>query len=459
MQRSHEIVYSLIQRLVTWADIPKKEFTLSQYSYQQIYSMAAKTIYLLSAYKRGNTLCLCTTDKNLIGSALIASLASGHPLIIPYACSNVAVNDAYKYIKFKAAICNRNIDLPPGVKRIIPVSGKKTVTVKRQPLLSDEQWLILFTGGSTERPKTWSKTPLNILAEAIYFTEKYQITSNDVFIATVPSYHIYGLLHSIIIPFVSSASLFPGTPVFPNEIMTAIRSCSPSILISIPIHYRALIQSYLSPIPLRLALSSGAMLPVKNAREFFRQTNIAIVEIYGSTETGGIATRCTAKGDISFKPLSVVDWKIVNETLCVRSEFISDGLEKDEDGFFMLGDRAKHYDSKSFILLGRKDGIVKVGGKRIDIEEIKEVLTGIPLINNAVVICRSVGAGGRDKSIEAVIESDLDARQIRRILMEKLPAYAIPRKIKTVKHIPITDAGKNDWIRIGKLVKNNLRTS
>ncbi len=452
-QDTYKTVYNLIQKIVSFTNISEKEFTLSQYSYQQIYSMAAEITCFLSAYNRKDALCLCTADKNLIASALVASLASGHPLIIPYACSNAAINDAYKHIKFKTAICDNNINLPHGVSRIIPSPGKETFIMHQQSLLPDEQWLVLFTGGSTGKPKTWSKTPLNILTEAIYFAEKHRIRDNDIFVATAPPYHIYGLLHSIIIPFISSASLFPGTPVFPNEIIAAINSCTASILISIPIHYRALIQSYPCSIKLRLALSSGARLSAEDAKMFFKQTGIAIVEIYGSTETGGIATRCAAKGEKSFSPLSIVDWKIVEGILYVRSELVSNELKKDGDGFFMPGDRAEHYGPKGFVLLGRKDGIVKVGGKRTDIEEIREILTGIPLVNNAVVIYKPVRAGGRDNSIEALVESDLDARQIRRLLLKKLPSYAVPRKIKTVKRIPLTDTGKNDWEKIQSMLK------
>ncbi|MGV8056908.1 MAG: AMP-binding protein [Smithellaceae bacterium] len=57
----------------------------------------------------------------------------------------------------------------------------------------DEPFLSLFTGGSTGKPKVWSKSPRNLLSEAFYLKEKFAISEKDLFVSTVPPYHIYGL--------------------------------------------------------------------------------------------------------------------------------------------------------------------------------------------------------------------------------------------------------------------------
>ncbi|MCP4754105.1 MAG: acyl-CoA synthetase, partial [Proteobacteria bacterium] len=207
-------------------------------------------------------------------------------------------------------------------------------------------------------------------SEAIYLSNKFSISHDDRFVATVSPYHIYGLLFSVLIPLISSAGVLDDICTFPKEISSAIEKHSATVLAAVPLHYRVLHSHGIPGSSLRLAFSSAGVLAEGDNDAFFKQNGISVVEIYGSTETGGIASRRRTKGEAGFTPFDNIVWKIVDERLHVQSEFISPEIKKDSNGFFKTGDRARIIDENSFRLLGRSDAVTKVGGKRVDLDEI-----------------------------------------------------------------------------------------
>jgi len=454
---SHRDLAGLIQNIISGPNYPEKDFVLSKYTYKQIYNMAAGIRNSFSS--RGPNkgfVCLCARDRGVAAAALIATLNSSHSLVIPYSYSKQVLSDVHAVTGFKTAVCDTDRPLPAGVRTVIPDPHASSVWIcsPRQSALPDTPWLTLFTGGSTGKPKTWSKSARNLLSEAVYLADKFGVSPEDRFLATVPPYHIYGLLHSVLIPFIASAGVIDETPVFPLETALAIKDRAATILISIPLHFRALTDQNISRACLRLAVSSGAMLPKEDAGSFFRQTGVQLVEIYGSTETGGIATRCRAKGENYFTTFNVVDWKIKHERLFIRSEFVSAEIENDANGFFKTGDRVVSHADDSFMLLGRADGIVKVGGKRVDLEDIKETLKKIKAVRDAAVISMP-GRRGRDNIIVAVIEGNTTAEEIRQNLADKLEPCAMPRRIRIVSKLPVTAAGKQNREAINRLFKSS----
>ncbi|MCJ7541140.1 MAG: acyl-CoA synthetase, partial [Desulfobacterales bacterium] len=168
-----------------------------------------------------------------------------------------------------------------------------------------------------------------------------------------------------------------------------------------------------------------------------------LVEIYGSTETGGIASRCQAENEIPMEPFDVVDWKVVDERLCVRSAFISPEIPRDSEGFFMTGDRVRIDDNNKFLLLGRVDGIVKVGGKRVDMEEIRNKLKQIPEVTEVLVI-NMPDARGKENEICALVQGSIDKDRFMEMASKIVEPYAIPRRIRIVDEIPVSSTGKYD---------------
>ncbi|MFN2355474.1 MAG: AMP-binding protein [Desulfopila sp.] len=450
-----------IKRLVEEPAHPDGEFISSGTTFAEVYGMAADLrMSLAEAEQPGEAVCLAAENRAVIAAALLASLSGGPSLVLPYAFSAKALHGACQAGECTTAItdtadtADTGRDFPDGVQCICP----QPANTKRLPVAPEispqAELLKIFTGGSTGAPRIWSKTAENILGEAMYLAASYTVGEQDRILATIPPYHIYGLLFSVVLPLVSSASIIDDTPVFPGEILQAAKDHQATILVSVPAHYRVLQDKKLA---LRLAFSSAGMLDRAINANFSAQST-GIVEVYGSTETGGIATRNHSLGEEYFTPFETIRWKIRDQRLAVRSPYISSDLPVDNEGFFLANDRVENMGGSQFSLKGRADTVTKVGGKRVDLEEISTLIRNHSGVSDCVVTTLA-DPGGREHRISALIQGDCNLTSIKTTLAEALEPYAQPRYLKKVERIPVQKNGKYDWPAIEKMLNTILDTT
>jgi hypothetical protein len=424
---------------------PKDEFVIGGATYAALYAMAANLMAVLGDGSDGSPVCLCTHDKATMAAALVAGLAGSPTLVIPYAFTLPVLEELRCLTGFQTMVSDKPIEVPTGVRCFQPALGTELWRpAEYLPTgTGNSEWVRLFTGGSTGAPRMWTKTVRNLLTEAMSIVANYRVTRNDRLVTTVGPNHIYGLLYSILTPLVAGAAVASEVPSFPAEIEAAVRDNDASILIGVPAHYRALNGHPFAAGSLRLAFSSAGMLAAADAMAFSARTGVGVTEIYGSTETGGIAARVRADGQSDFQPYPGIDAIIEQERLKVRSDYLSPDLPLDRDGYFMVGDRVRATVGNGFELLGRADGITKVGGQRVDLEAVRECLKSQPGITDALVISLPVG-GGRENLIVAVVEGHPATVDPTSLRLDDLEACARPRCVKVVQKIPITAAGKYD---------------
>jgi acyl-coenzyme A synthetase/AMP-(fatty) acid ligase len=444
-------IQKIIDQILAGPAYPEKEFVPGRHTYADVYGMAAGLLEQFSSKEMsGEPVCICTDDRGIIAAALLASLVGGPVYILPYSLSPQVVQETREAMKFKYAVTDSTAELPEGVHGIRPERGIWASHRSVPTRDINSVFLQLFTGGSTGKPKVWPKSPVNLFAEASYQAEKYRYTGTDLIAATVPPYHIYGLLYTVMAPLLTSASVLAGMYVFPHEIVSVLLNNPVTILVSVPVHYRVLNGAGINAPRLRLAFSSAGPLDPEDALAFYRQTGIGPEEIYGSTETGGVACRSTATGRDLLEPFECLEWKVSHDRLCVKSPFISPDIPVDEHGFFTTGDRAAVVDKHRFTILGRADGVVKVGGKRVDLNDVQDKIKRVPEIRDAFLFSIR-HRKGRGTDIAAVIEADLDESELRQVLSRTLEQYALPRRIRIVDKMPSTSTGKYDREAIMKL--------
>lgn len=441
-----------IENLLKGPECPDREFVRSGATFAEVYGMAASLRETLAAPEyQGVSICLAANNKAIIAAALLASLAGGPRLLLPYAFSGKALSKMQQETGYNIAISDVDRDFPEGVKVICPRASTATGIPLSGPASPQTELLRIFTGGSTGTPQVWSKTRGNVFSEAFFLANQYGVTASDCIMATIPAYHIYGLLFSVVLPLVSSATVLGEVPVFPNEIAQLARENEITLLVSVPAHYRILGGVTLSR-SLRQAFSSAGMLDEANNKDFCHKNKIGVVEVYGSTETGGIATRNRDTDEEFFTPFQTIDWKIVDGCLAVCSPYISPDLAVDVNGFFTANDRVEARGTNQFTLKGRADSVTKVGGKRVDLDEIRLLIKNEPGVKDCVVVALP-NPGGRENQIGALIQGDgADTEMIRKGLANVLEPYAMPRRIKTVELIPVTKNGKYDWLGIAELL-------
>ena len=416
-----------------------------------IRSLAASLRYWLGNCQ-DRPVCLATEDKALLAAALLARLAGGPPLLLPYALSDQALLALHQATGCCRVVAGKARDLPRPLELIVPASALSGVMHLEQTVFDEEALLLsLYTGGSTGTPQIWPKTVRNIFGEAFLLARLFDVAPRDCVLATIVPYHIYGLLYAVCLPLLTGARVLAATPSFPEEILQVAFAHRATIFISVPAHYKALHgKGVLSPC-LRLAFSSAGMLDPEDNAAFSRQNPAGIVEVYGSTETGGIALRNRSQGEEGMTPYPTMDWQIKNERLLLRSPFLSPGVQRDSGGYFLAGDRVAPCGAAQFVLQGRADAIIKVGGKRVDLDEVRLLITSMPGISDCLVLALA-DSGSREHRIVALVETaTVPIENIRAMLAVRLEPYALPRAIKTIAQLPMKANGKPDRAAILQL--------
>jgi len=414
-----------------------KEFVLAGHTFAEIYAMAQGLRELFSAPAcREEVICLAAENKAIIAAAVLSSLYGGPTLLLPFAFSGRALAEMQEATGFTSAVADRPRDFPAGTRVICPEPRPVRQIHKLPAIDPDAELLKLFTGGSTGAPRSWSKTANNLFSEAFYLAQKYQITSKDLIVATVSPYHIYGLLFSVIIPLISSAAVLPETPSFPGEIAAAVINNSATILASVPVHYRVLRDRQTSAGSLRLAFSSAGMLPRADNEEFYRQNNVPLIEVYGSTETGGIAVRVRARSEEAFSPFATVAWQTHHENLYVRSAYIAPDAHRDKQGFFATNDRIATGPNNTFFLKGRTDAVTKVGGKRVNLEEVCDKIKAQQGVDDCLVVTMA-DPGGRQSIIAGlIVGATIDLKELKKSLWSSLSLTPGPVSSKRLPTSP-----------------------
>ncbi|MCL2458749.1 MAG: fatty acid--CoA ligase family protein [Desulfobulbus sp.] len=421
----------------------EREFVVGGATLGEIRSMAAWLRTRLCSSGQRGTVCLATDNRALIAAALLASLAGGPVVLLPYSFSGQALTGMQRATGCTVALVDTDQDIPATMEVIRPPWGTAASVPSLSAARPDEELLRLYTGGSTGAPQLWSKTGTNLLAETLFLAAHFAVAPTDRILATTSPAHIYGLLYSVLLPLISGASIAPPIPSFPKEIVRAAREWETTILICLPPQYRALRgKGSLGP-SLRLAFSSAGMLDTDDNAEFSRHNHSGIFEVYGSTETGGIGLRNRSRGETGFMPYGTVDWRIEDERLLIRSPYLSPGLPRDAAGWFLTGDRVEFSGTAGFQLKGRADSITKVGGKRVDLEEIRGAIIPLAGVSECLVLALPE-ASGREHRIVALAAGEIEVEAIRAALVTRFEPYALPRAIKVIDRLPVKANGKVD---------------
>ena len=317
--------------------------------------------------------------------------------------------------------------------------------------------LYFFTSGSTGKSKNIGKWSSNILTELAELQKLFSIKKGDVFLCIPPIYHIYGFLFTML-PIFSSATIDLNSFFTPESIADYIVNSKIDYLVAVPSYYGLfdklnLIECFSK---LKGAFSSSGPLPGEISKKFFDK-NIKIHEIYGSTETGGMAYRIYAKNP-NYELIDYVNVKNYHPTeeleLFISSPAIS--IEYDKDVGYCTGDIVKFIDERHFTLLERNTRFVKIHGKRIDLGFISANFINYLKDTHAIILSENeIFVGCKDENIYLLAEckDTLNTIQISKDLRKILPGYAIPKRILQTK-IPRNEMGKINKVAIEAMINN-----
>ncbi|MAE96060.1 MAG: AMP-dependent synthetase [Deltaproteobacteria bacterium] len=345
----------------------------------------------------------------------------------------------------------------PGALHPLALSAKAAAC----DLPEDRAALHLFTSGTTgsakEIPKTWRQ--LDEVAELERCFGSGLPASTRVF-STAPHHHLYGLLFRVLWPLASGRPFQAETLLHVEELLPRIAEGPPAMLAATPAHLRRITQrEELARLRGHLVrvFSSGGPLPASTAAAVEIALGEPPVEVFGSTESGGVALRSQRSGEPppSWRPLAPVRVRRDAETGCLRvtSPWVSLGAEQ-ADGQLELemGDRVEIAANGEFRLLGRADRVVKIGEKRVVLLDMESRLLEHGFVDEVALV--DVERGG-DARVGALVVLSAEGRAVHeregrrelgRALGDHLAPHwdrvVLPRIWRVVPALPRDERGK-----------------
>jgi acyl-coenzyme A synthetase/AMP-(fatty) acid ligase len=319
------------------------------------------------------------------------------------------------------------------------VAGAPPLDAALAPI-DPEAKIAFFTSGSTGQPQRVVRTLRMLEREVATFEAQWGAALGRVpVLATVSHQHLYGLSFKILWP------LFAGRPFDPvtHEVWESLLAVLPAgaVVISSPAHLGRL--AGIAPLaeaarPAAI-FSAGAPLSATAAAEALAILGRLPTEIFGSTETGAVATRRQASGDEDWSFLP--GHRFVSQAegrLCLHSPYSGDAVE--------TADRVEPRPN-GFRFLGRADRVVKIEGKRVGLAEVEAALVGLPWVEAAAVVAlprlaAAVVLTAEGRAQLAALGGFRFGRLLRQELAPTLDPAACPKQWRFVEALPSAAMGK-----------------
>jgi long-chain acyl-CoA synthetase len=332
--------------------------------------------------------------------------------------------------------------------------------------------LLLYTSGTSGRPKGVMLTHGNIAANIRQCQEWVGFTADEVLLGVLPQFHTFGLTVLTLLPLMVGCRVVYTARFVPHRLVRLMREHKPTAFIAIPSMYNALLHvkdagpaDFAS---LRYIVSGGEPLPSAVAEAFLKRFEKRISEGYGLTETAPVTNWCRPhefrEGSVG-PPLPRVVEEIVDlqtrrvlpprqdgEVLIKGPNVMRGYFNRpqetaeafDERGFFKTGDIGRFDDDGHLHITGRLKEMIIVGGENVFPREIEEVLNQHPAVSASGVI--GVMDPMRGELPVAFVElkegQTADARALIGWCRERLAGYKAPGEIHIVPSLPRNPTGK-----------------
>jgi long-chain acyl-CoA synthetase len=336
----------------------------------------------------------------------------------------------------------------------------------------DDTAVILYTSGTTGKPKGAELTHANLARNCravIGFTE---FDENSVLLGALPLFHSFGQTCTMNAAVCCGAAVTMLPRFDPEKALEIIERDRVNVFQGVPTMYNAMLHAERADSTdascLRICMSGGAAIAVELIRGFEDKFGCMILEGYGLSETSPVASfnhpdRERKAGSIG-TPIEGVEMQVWDDDgnevaqgevgeIVIRGHNIMKGYwdrpdateaSIDADGWFRTGDMAKVDEDGYFFIVDRKKDLIIRGGYNVYPREIEEVLYEHPAVQEAAVVGVPDEALGEEVGAAVVLckNESLTADELKAFVKEQVAAYKYPRKIWFVDELPKGPTGK-----------------
>lgn len=409
-------------------------------SRDQVFAAGAELAHRLAAAAPGPIMPLCSRRRDLF-AAVVAGQQAGREIILPPDDARSAIRSVLGRYGSAVVLLSAHDPDVNGVEclrvtdDLFGAAAAGTSMVWRK-----DCGVTLYTSGSTGEPVAHRHDRSFFDAGAAAWRRILGTDEGPVsMVVTVPGQHMFGFESSVLLPLgTDSVSVLDARPFFAADIVRALQAVPDRrVLILTPLHLRALVETGERPPPVDRAVVATAPLDADLAARGEDLLGGPILEVYGSTETGMLATRRTALGE-DFRPRLDVGLTIeADGQATARGAFLGEGL--------VLNDRLEPTET-GFRLVARDRDLLKVAGKRASLAGLTAALNDLPMVRDGVVLPpaeQNEGHTAAARPVAAVVaEPGTSADDIRRGMRQRVPSVFVPRRVAFLDDLPRTAVGK-----------------
>ena len=343
-----------------------------------------------------------------------------------------------------AAVSLETLDVPVGVD-----AGPGVPVVPIVP--EAQEAAIVFTSGSTGQPvpcrKTWGTLVRTALAElaSLDLLARPGMTV----LGTVPPQHVFGLESTVLMVMQGGLALHSGRPFFPADIRVWLSSLPrPRALVTTPVHLRVLLAEPDELPAADFLLCATAPLSPQLAAQAEARFGAHLHEIYGCTESGGIAIRRTVK-DGEWRAMSDVAMRTDGKGTWVRGGHVESEV--------LLADVIELLGRGRFLLHGRTADLVNIAGKRTSLAHLNYHLNSIEGVRDGTFVVPREQGDGVTRLAAYVVAPGVGSETLMRALRQRIDGAFLPRPLYFVDALPRNATGKLPHEALADLVTGLAR--
>jgi acyl-coenzyme A synthetase/AMP-(fatty) acid ligase len=312
----------------------------------------------------------------------------------------------------------------------------------------------VFTSGSTGTPvphrKTWGALVHSARAEGMQLGLSPRDGSRPCnVIGTVPPQHMYGFESTVLLPLQCGGAIYAGHPFYPADIVSAIQAVPrPRVLVTTPVHLRVLLTAGIELPAIDLIVSATAPLSAQLAQSCEEIFGAPLLEIYGSTETGQIATR---------RSVQTAEWELFPEVTLTPHDNRFWACGGHVEQVMPMNDVLEPIDNRRFLLHSRLDDLVNIAGKRSSLAYLNHHLMSIPgVLDGAFFMPDDSNHDAVVRLMAFVVAPGMTSSALHAALKVRIDSIFLPRPLVLLESLPRNATGKLPREALLKLAQAHL---